>query len=158
MKIQVQKSYRWPKGPQHIAWGVEMRTGTLRRLVSGSGSPAVLLAAPASSLAGATVVNAHLPGDARKGSGVGHPAPLYCGFCLAAQLGCGGMSSVRLWDWLVPSACPSLGCFSLFVFCFVSLFRATPAAYGSSQARGQIGAAADGLHHSHSNVGSQQHL
>ena len=34
------------------------------------------------------------------------------------------------------------------------LFRATPAAYGSSQARGQIGADASGLWHSHSNMGS----
>ena len=34
------------------------------------------------------------------------------------------------------------------------LFRAAPGAYGSSQARGRIGAAAGGLHHSHSHVGS----
>ena len=44
-------------------------------------------------------------------------------------------------------------CF-LFVFC---LFRAAPAAYGGSQARGLIGAIADGLHHSH-NAGSEPHL
>ena len=45
-------------------------------------------------------------------------------------------------------------------FCkiFFCLFRATPAAYGSAQARGQIGAAAASLHHSHSNTGSQPHL
>ena len=36
-----------------------------------------------------------------------------------------------------------------FVFCF-GLFRATPAAYGSSQARGLIGTTAASLHHSHS--------
>ena len=42
--------------------------------------------------------------------------------------------------------------FYLFLFCF---FRATPAAYGDSQARGQIGAAAASLQHSHSNVGSE---
>ena len=41
-----------------------------------------------------------------------------------------------------------------FFFSFFYLFRATPAAYGSSQARGRIGAAAAGLHHSHSNNGS----
>ena len=35
---------------------------------------------------------------------------------------------------------------------------ATPAAYGSSQARGQIGAGAAGLHHSYSNVGSKLSL
>ena len=38
------------------------------------------------------------------------------------------------------------------------IFRATPAVYGSSQARGQTGASAAGLHHSHSNVGSEPHL
>ena len=39
--------------------------------------------------------------------------------------------------------------FFLFVFC---PFRAAPMAYGSSQARGWIGAAAASLHHSHSNT------
>ena len=38
------------------------------------------------------------------------------------------------------------------------LFRTTPAAYRSSQARGQMGAAAAGLHHSHSNARSEPHL
>ena len=38
---------------------------------------------------------------------------------------------------------------------FFFLFRAEPAAYGSSQVRGQIGAAAASLHHSHSNMGSE---
>ena len=42
-----------------------------------------------------------------------------------------------------------------FVFC---LFRAAPVAYGGSQARGQIGAVAAGLHHSHSDTGSKPHL
>ena len=32
------------------------------------------------------------------------------------------------------------------------LFRAEPTAYGSSQDRGPVGAAAAGLHHSHSNL------
>ena len=40
----------------------------------------------------------------------------------------------------------------LFIYLFIHLFMATLAAYGGSQARGQIGAA--GLHHSHSNAGS----
>ena len=44
---------------------------------------------------------------------------------------------------------------SFFFFC---LFRATPTANGGSQARGQIGATAAGLGHSHSNTGSQQSL
>ena len=43
-------------------------------------------------------------------------------------------------------------------FCFVLLFRATPAAYGSSQDRGQIGAVPAGLHCSHSNAGSKWRL
>ena len=44
---------------------------------------------------------------------------------------------------------------SLHCLCLhLHLFRATPAAFGNSQARGQIGAAAAGLHHSHSNSGS----
>ena len=38
---------------------------------------------------------------------------------------------------------------------FLFAFQAAPAAYGSSQARGQIGAAAAGLHHSHSIMRSQ---
>ena len=42
------------------------------------------------------------------------------------------------------------------LFCFgFLLFRAIPAAYGSFQARGQIGAAAASLGHSHSNAGSE---
>ena len=38
------------------------------------------------------------------------------------------------------------------------LFRATPAAYGSFQARGQIEAIAASLHHNRSNTGSEPHL
>ena len=41
----------------------------------------------------------------------------------------------------------------LFIYLFL-LFRATPAAYESSQARGLVGAAAAGLCHSHSNAGN----
>ena len=37
----------------------------------------------------------------------------------------------------------------------IFFFRATPVAYGSSQAMGGIRAAAAGLHHSHSNAGSE---
>ena len=44
------------------------------------------------------------------------------------------------------------------VFLVFLLFMGTPTAYGSSQARGPIGATAVGLHHSHSNVGSEPHL
>ena len=47
------------------------------------------------------------------------------------------------------------GVFLSFFFC---PFRTTPAAYGGSQARGQIRAAVAGLFQSHSNAGSEQHL
>ena len=43
----------------------------------------------------------------------------------------------------------------MIVFC---LFRATPAAYGGSQARGLIRAVATSLRHSHSNARSEPHL
>ena len=47
---------------------------------------------------------------------------------------------------------PRANILSYFIITFF-FFRAAPAAYGSSQARGQIRAAATGLCHSHSNVG-----
>ena len=43
-------------------------------------------------------------------------------------------------------------------FFFFCLFRAAPKAYGGSQARGQIGATASGLRHSHSNIRPEPHL
>ena len=43
-------------------------------------------------------------------------------------------------------------------FFFFSLFRAVPLAYADLQTRGQIRATAAGLHHSHSNTASEQHL
>jgi len=43
---------------------------------------------------------------------------------------------------------------NLISFSFL-FFRAAPKAYGGSQARGLIGAVAAGLHHSHSNGGSE---
>ena len=46
----------------------------------------------------------------------------------------------------------------VFYFIFIFIFKATPVAYGSSCARGWIGAARAGLHHSHSNMGSKPHL
>ena len=52
-------------------------------------------------------------------------------------------------------AIPLLGSFVLFCF---GLFRAAPAAYGGSQAKGQIRAVAAGLYHSNSNAGSELHL
>ena len=49
----------------------------------------------------------------------------------------------------------------LFIYLFICLFafsRATPAAYGGSQARGWIGAVATSLRQSHSNAGSEPRL
>ena len=43
----------------------------------------------------------------------------------------------------------------MFLFFFLFLFRAALVAYGSSQTRGQIGAAAARLHHNHSKAGSE---
>ena len=42
-------------------------------------------------------------------------------------------------------------------FFFLCLFRAAPGAYGGSQASGQIGTAAAGLHLKHNNMGSSTH-
>ena len=46
----------------------------------------------------------------------------------------------------------------LFQFCCCFLFMATPPAYGSSWAKGQIRTAAASLHHSHDNTRSKLHL
>ena len=48
--------------------------------------------------------------------------------------------------------------FIFFFFCLLPFLWAAPAAYGGSQARGQIGATAAGLHYSHSNTRSEQCL
>ena len=45
--------------------------------------------------------------------------------------------------------------FFIFISFYFLLFRAAPAAYGGSQARGPVGATAAGLCHSHSNAGSE---
>ena len=50
-----------------------------------------------------------------------------------------------------------MGSFCFFFFFFL-LFRSAPEAYGSSQARGQIGATDASPYHSHSNASSQMHL
>ena len=49
-------------------------------------------------------------------------------------------------------------CNFIYIYIYILLFRATPVAYGGSQARDQIGAAAAGLHQSHSNARSEPHL
>ena len=48
--------------------------------------------------------------------------------------------------------------FFLLLLLLFAFFMATPAAYGSSQARGRVGAAAASLHHSHNIMGSESHL
>ena len=50
--------------------------------------------------------------------------------------------------------------FFLFLFFggFFAFFRATPMVHGSSQARDRIRATSAGLHHSHSQTGSELHL
>ena len=70
--------------------------------------------------------------------------------------------SIHGWFSLDPSpsgkSCktPFLSFFLFLSFFF--FFRATPLAYGGSQARGQIGAVTTGLCHSHGNVGSTPSL
>ena len=63
-------------------------------------------------------------------------------------------SSIRLTFHHRIRLCEIASVFFLFTF----LFMAGPEAYGSSRARGRIGAAAAGLHHSHRNPVSKLHL
>ena len=71
--------------------------------------------------------------------------------------------------WTITAAMTIAGCFLhnfVFIYVFIHLFlsfvfclfRATPEAYGGSQARGQIGGVAACLCHIHSNVGSKPSL
>ena len=53
-------------------------------------------------------------------------------------------------DCDVPSICSFF-----FLFFFLVFGRASPAAYGGSQARNPVRAVAAGLHHSHSNARSE---
>ena len=90
-----------------------------------------------------------------------------CGFlvwllCLAYVLSfhpcCSLLSVLHSFLWL---SCIPLDEDTTFVysfFFFFLLFRATPLAYGSSQARGQIGAIAASYSHSHSNAKSKPRL
>ena len=66
----------------------------------------------------------------------------------------------HFWAWALRAVPPSLLFFFfkfIFYFLVFCLFRATPVAYGSSQARGPIGAIAASLSHSHGNTGSLTH-
>ena len=74
------------------------------------------------------------------------------------------MTSNTIYRLVTPQICISgvvqpldLGIF-IFIYLFTLLFRAAPAAYGSSQARGLIRDVAAGLHHSHSNAESEPGL
>ena len=80
-----------------------------------------------------------------------HKKSLILVFCLFVFWGVGGFV-FGFWFWF--------GFFCLFVFVcvFVLLFRATPMAFGGSQARSLIGATAASLHHSHSNARSKPQL
>ena len=79
-----------------------------------------------------------------------------------------GLSFVPLHQQLMESGLPqgngdNLGRKASFgqqqiLFVCLLLFRSAPVAYGSSQARGQIRAAAASLHHSHSNSRSESCL
>ena len=61
--------------------------------------------------------------------------------------------------WILFSSLPCESDIHLFLFKkIVFLFMAAPVAYRSSGVRCGIGAAAAGLHHSHSNEGSELHL
>ena len=55
------------------------------------------------------------------------------------------------WKFLLPLL-------FIYLFIYFCLFRATPMAYGGSQARGPIRAVAAGLRHSHRNTGSKLRL
>ena len=57
-------------------------------------------------------------------------------------------------SWHGTTCVCSFGFFVLFCFWSFCLFRASPLAYGGSQAKGLIRAVASSLHHSHSNAGS----
>ena len=65
------------------------------------------------------------------------------------HLGAHGVQLILLVVWVCG------GGIARFCFFFLCLFRAVPVTYGGSQPRGQIGAVAAGLHHSHSNTRSK---
>ena len=58
----------------------------------------------------------------------------------------------------LPTTVADMIYFLFYFILFFGLFRAAPAAYRSSQARGPIRATFAGLHHSHSNTRSESHL
>ena len=65
----------------------------------------------------------------------------------------GATSAFHIWD----NCCWFCNGIFFFFFFFGLFLRATPSACGGSQVRGQIGAVAAGLRHSHSNAGFLTH-
>ena len=98
--------------------------------------------------------------------GLAWPTLVCCDFCQCPLTCCRKCRQYTKFMFLLISsvANPKARTYSfIYLFMYVCmyvflLFRATPAAYGSSQAKGQIRALAADLRHSHSNVGSELHL
>ena len=67
-----------------------------------------------------------------------------------------GLISAKPWQELLN--CMHLLTYLFIYFCLFAFSRATPGAYGDSQARGLIGAGVAGLRQSHSNWGSEPSL
>ena len=95
---------------------------------------------------------------------VGGSVPCLCLFSSHASV-CSGTS----WEseLMLRSGRCLISCFSRqcllvngsdFLFCFLSFSGVAPVAYEASQARGQSGATAASLHHSHSHTRSEPHL
>ena len=82
-----------------------------------------------------------------------------CGCCIDVAYPTGTLSYLFFKSFLLSFfSFLSFFLFSFFLFFFFCFFRAAPEAYGSSQARGQIGATASGPRPSHSNPASEPHL
>ena len=71
------------------------------------------------------------------------------------NLSMGSIQFLRLENEFMYVHCYVFSFFFFLLFCVLFFLRAIPTAYGSSRARGQIGAAATGLCHSHSNSKSE---
>ena len=79
-------------------------------------------------------------------------------FYISHSLKHGGFMKVNYLRFTDTDNIQSDQIFFLNFYLFILLFRATGMAYGSSQARGQMGAAAASLCHSHSSARSEPRL